>query len=375
MKLDKFVDYLLAAVLMSLAWSLRGQFGHLKGALIPGAAAAVSVALLSTDELWRRALGWALIVSSLGFSLGGHLSYGRVIEHIVASRDFASVAAEVWRFFSTGAVWGGLGLTFLGFGLSEKPPGAADLVLFAVLGLFWFVPLGILNQEPYDLMLFGCGLALIHIYNLAFKKSKIVSLFGLAGIAGFGFGFLAAVILLYAGSHGFLPGRRPWWSLRDQIIGLCGGGFIAWAARRAVRLGLSPVREVVSLGVQKSGFICYVVLIPAVNFLNVLTHWSMGKVTEPAFVSSCCILGFSVLVILLLLISRADAEIFSNRTLDHILYFSTLFFIWFLSLAAMAKGLFPGGFEQWEPAFTFFLFYCLVLTFFLPFRAYRPNSP
>ena len=61
------MNYLLAGIWMSLAWSLRGQFGHLKGALIPGAFAALLIALSAPHEKWRRAFPFAVILGSFIF--------------------------------------------------------------------------------------------------------------------------------------------------------------------------------------------------------------------------------------------------------------------------------------------------------------------
>ena len=370
MNSSKFFDYCLAAVFMSLAWSLRGQFGHLKGALIPGAVAAVTVAMLHREELWRRAFGWSLIMSALGFSLGGHMSYGSLIEEILTSHDPHLLAHHFFRLFLIGAVWGGLGLSFLGFSVSEKPPSLMDLVLFATVGFFWLTPLGIFNQETYDLFLFSGGLALMHLYNLVLKKSETVSIFGLAGILGFGFGFLLSVLLLFAGRNGFFKSPWPWWDLRDQVIGICGGCAVAWAVHRVACKELLPARELISLVTQRSGFIFYVVFIHGFNAFNVLTHCLQAG-TNPIFFRFFAVSLLSILAIAVIFFLRADSERFLERALDHALYFSTFFFIWFMSVIGIAKQLLPLGWSHWEPAFTLFVVYSLVLSFWPIFRAYR----
>ena len=367
-------DGLVAGIFMSLAWSLRGQFGHLKGALIPGAVAAAIVCFFHQEELWRKGFGWAVILSALGFSLGGHLSYGALIERILASPDFATASGDFFWIFIIGAVWGGLGLTFLGFALSEKPFTPYDLLLLAFLGVFWFIPLGVFNQEAYDLLLFGAGLAVVHAYNFFVKKSQMMSLFGAAGILGFGFGFLAAVVILYTGHQGWIPGSWRWWALRDQILGFIAGWAIVIAFHRSVNLGLSPAREMITLTSQKAGLIFYVVFIPLINCFGAVLYWMTEQPLHSSFLTA--FLGFLFLAffgVVFVLLARAETRLLVERALDHLLFFSTLIFIWVLSASAIAKQLLPFGWSRWEPAFTLFLMDSFLLTLFLPFKIYRRN--
>lgn len=362
-------DYFISALLMSLAWSLRGQFGHLKGAMIPGAVAALTLAVLNPGKMWRRNFGWLVMMSALGFSLGGHLSYGSLVESIASASQLSSLAIPLLEVFVLGAVWGGLGMTFLGFASSERSPRPQDAVLIAVLGFLWVVPLGLLNLEQYDLALLGGGLALAHFYNLAVKKSKAVLVFGSAGVWGFGTGFLLSVFLLHMGNRGLLPGPWPWWALRDQIFGAIGGLAVAWSARRVVKLDLSPCQEMITLSMQQYGFVFFASIIPAVNAFNVVHHW----ITKPPMLPSGLVLGlaaliFAPLVAAFVLLAGASGDSFFEPRLNRGLFLSSLLFLWSLSVLAIAKETLPQGWHRWEPGFTLFLIYSLALSPLLYFK-------
>ncbi len=366
------VDFLLGAMLLSLVWSLRGQFGHLKGALIPGAAAAFLVVILHKEEIWRRSFGMAVILGSLGFALGGHFGYGRLIEKILVATNLIAVLPEFFHIFLIGALWGGLGMTFLALAVSEKPFLRPDLILLACMGIFWLIPLGPWHNGLYIIFLFGAGLLAIHIYNGLWKHSRIVTLYGAAGFFGFGAAFLTAVLLLHAGHHQRLPGAWPWWALRDQIIGLIGGGVIVAAVRMGQRVHLIPDRSGITSFSEKAGFIFWVGLIPLLNALNVLGYWSIEHafLTVPEAIFAALLTAL-VLAAIAVGIARIKSETITGRGLDRIFYLLFIFFVWFLSLAAIFKQTAVFGWSRWEAAFTLFLILSFSLSVFLPFRIFR----
>lgn len=357
---------------MSLAWSLRGQFGHLKGALIPGAAAAAIVILLHREELWRKAFGWAVLLSALGFSLGGHLSYGALINKILISKEVGPLLIYFLELFLKGAVWGGLGMSFLGFSLQETSFTPSDLMLLAFLGLFWFIPLGVLDRETLDLSLYGTGLLIMHLYNFFFKKSRVMALFGASGIFGFGLAFVLAVFILYLGKNGSLGSGWPWWHLRDQIIGAVGGFAVVTALHRSMHFNLFPNPQVVTLTTQRGGFVFFTVIIPAIQTLATFEYWIFKQsipFTWLGYFSGLCL--FLLFTTLLIFFSKADERFLSERGLDHVLFFSIMVFIWFLSGIAIFKEILPFGFGRWEPAHTLFLVASSLLTLFIPLKVYR----
>ncbi len=355
MSFKELRPYLVTAILMSLAWSLRGQFGHLKGALIPGALSAVAVALLSPAGPWREALWRSLLLSAFGFSLGGQLGYGSLIREILASTSLSVSTAGFLKLFFIGAVWGGLGMTYLGLGLSEKPIKTRDLLLWGGLALLgWFVP-----ELPVLAFLF----AALQLYNLLRKKSKTIAVFGTLGALGFGTGFLLSVLLLFLGQRGFLGEGWPWWSLRDQFLGLWGGLFIWGAVKQSLQADLLPAPWGAGPLVQKGALSVYLVWIPGISTYNALRHWGMDPSIFSPLPLGIIALGFvSFFSLLFAMILRLKNEKFSGAEERKLLSRSTFFFLWYLSFIAIAKEMLRYGWGRWEFGFTLFLVFSLLLT-------------
>src|SRR4051794_38443367 len=82
---------LLSALSLSIGWGIRGNFGHECGAMIPGALAALAVALLAGRADWVRRAPHFAMFGALGWSFGGSISYMQVIAY-THSGDSRSVA-------------------------------------------------------------------------------------------------------------------------------------------------------------------------------------------------------------------------------------------------------------------------------------------
>lgn len=364
----RWSDYFLAIVLMSLAWPLRGQFGHVKGALIPGAVAAVIAALVGRGGSWKVLFPRAVILGAIGFSLGGQLSYGWLIERLLACRYASCLYMDLARLFVRGAIWGGMGMTFLGFAYSEKPFLRRDFFLLAGYLFFSYIFLDFLEQESFCLAVFSAGLLIFHVYNLVYKHSRIVGVFGLSGMIGFGLGFAGAVFILYLGSKDFLKGPWEWWTLRDQILGCVGGIAIAWAVRNVSVRDIVPHNAALSLAETKAGFLTYAFLIPGLNTVYVIRHWIL-KHMAASWMLYVVATAFVFALFLAFLYFQAACE--KNAPLEDLhsfLLVSTLFFVWFLSALAISKSCFFSGFRQWELAFTLFPVNAIILSILLSFR-------
>lgn len=365
----KFLDFLIAALLMSLAWSLRGQFGHLKGAMIPGAAAAILVAALGRDASWRTSFGRSVLLGAIGFSLGGHFGYGKLIETILALPEL-NQASSLLRIFLIGAIWGGLGASFLGFGFSEKPIRFSDGILLGLLGIFWFIPLGILNLEGLDLILYTAGLLILQLYNLIVKRSLSVFLFGFFGALGFGLGFLFSVILLWMGSNGLVPGPFPFWALRDQLWGFLGGMSLFFTGRILERTQSLPAPWYGFPDFEKTGYIFLTVLAPVFLTFHVVLYWiKAGAVflAQREFITG----GLGLLLFFVaawIVWLKAKKQLICQK--ERVFILAALFFLWYLSLLAIAKETAVFGWGRWEAAYTIFLGSAAILTVLLPFKIY-----
>jgi hypothetical protein len=349
-----------SGIFMSFAWPLRGQFGHMEGALIPGAIAAASISILIPQEAWRKSFAQAVILGALGFSIGGDFGYGKLINTILAAPDLWAMKRELAEIFLIGAIWGGIGMTMLGFAFSEKLLDIKDRILFGALGTVWWILSSFLKLDAYNLLIYGGGLLILHFHNILIKKSGMPAIFGALGILGFGGGFLLSVIILYYGNHGKIPGN--WWSLRDQIWGLCGGFSVLIAARICVQKNLQP-NPISAVSVERYGFVIYAVLIPAIETYNVFQKWffahpPVNPFLWPAIFMGAC--GLTLTGILIVLLGE-DQNIFEEG-LNQTLFRTSVFFMIYLSAQAILKSIVYSGMQVWETAFTLFIVESILLS-------------
>ena len=99
---------LLGALSLSIGWGIWGNFGHEYGAMIPGALAAIAVALTSGRDDWWRRVAYFAMFGALGRAFGGSISYMMVIAYTHSGHSesqlygFACLAV-------IGFTWGALG--------------------------------------------------------------------------------------------------------------------------------------------------------------------------------------------------------------------------------------------------------------------------
>ena len=349
---------------MSVAWSVRGQFGHAPGAMIPGVIAAAAVALMAPDVRWHRAFGWSLMFSMIGFAIGGHLGYQDAIAEILARPTLRDALPGLGHIFGLGAVWGGLGLTALGVGLSEHPLRFRELALCAAIAAGWFVALRLYHREAAAIVFFGAGLAALHCYNALVFRSQSVTLFGLAGVLGFGGGFVFAVLLLYGGSRGWF-GHWAWWNFRDQWIGAIGGLATAWAASAVRRRELVPHHTHLSRLSHVAGLVYFLIGVPAVETLNILISWAEER-PVPVHIQQAFLAALAVCwLVAAVWICRSACHPLTDHRAWKVVRAATIAFLWLISALAIAKETIPIGWHRWEPAFTMDVICSLLVTIVL----------
>lgn len=142
---------LLTVLALSLGWGIRGNFGHESGAAMPGALAAMAVALMSgRPDWWARAHLFAMF-GALGWSLGGSMSYMQVIA-FTHSGHVPSVLYGFANLCVIGFCWAALG------GLGIGVAALSDSATLALYGL------------PIALILAGWALQEIVVDALASKN-------------------------------------------------------------------------------------------------------------------------------------------------------------------------------------------------------------
>ena len=89
----------LTGLSLSIGWGVRGNFGHEAGAMLPGALAALAVALASGRADWQRRAVYFGMFGALGWAFGGSISYMQVIAYTHSGHSpsvFYGFAALFW---------------------------------------------------------------------------------------------------------------------------------------------------------------------------------------------------------------------------------------------------------------------------------------
>ena len=117
---DRTLRSLFVALAVGLGWGIRGDFGHIVGAMYPGAALGLAFAYVSGQ---RSLFLWMPIIASLsalGIGVGGSMSYG--ILHGYAQADTpANYAYGFATLFLQGSAWGTFGGALIGLVLERQP--------------------------------------------------------------------------------------------------------------------------------------------------------------------------------------------------------------------------------------------------------------
>lgn len=117
---DRILRSLFVAWAVGLGWAIRGDFGHMLGAMFPGAALGLAFCYVSGQKNLFR---WApILATGTGFAIGqgGYMSYG--ILHRYAQADtFVNYSYGFLTLFLQGGCWGVFGCAFAGLLLENKP--------------------------------------------------------------------------------------------------------------------------------------------------------------------------------------------------------------------------------------------------------------
>lgn len=364
----RLITLTLGALMMAFAWPVRGQFGHEWGAAVTGVFAGAAV-LLIPKMPYRRAFGQAALFGLFGFVLGSeNLAYGALIDNLLKEPSLKNCVPQLLTLFFIGSSWGGIGGAYLGLGLSEKPVPLKTLLVFWGTGIFLVGLTFFFATNLQAAALLTALLVFLLVYNAAALQSRMLSLFTSAGFLSFGFGFLGAVLILYYGNKGALPGPEGWWTLRDQIWGGAGGLGLVWAAWHACRRGLQP-RVYEHIPLQR---FCYGALLPGVclvNTWNVYEKWfkSSPMAEDPAAALIVLVAGVLLLIAVLLFFLFVSPGLFTSPLLKSAQLASLLFFAAYLAFFAIAKSIVYSGWGIWETGFSLFLASLLIFFLSLPF--------
>jgi hypothetical protein len=98
----------LVALSLSIAWGIRGNFGHEAGAMIAGVLSATAVAILSGRDDWQNRVAYFAVFGGLGWGFGGSIAY----MYPISFTESGHTASTYYGYFSLileGGLWCGMG--------------------------------------------------------------------------------------------------------------------------------------------------------------------------------------------------------------------------------------------------------------------------
>jgi hypothetical protein len=200
---DRIGRSLFVALAVGLGWGIRGDFGHLVGAMYPGAALGLGLAYVSGQRslfLWMPILA---ALSGLGIGSGGMMSYA-LLHGYAQSDTLVNYAYGFFTLFLQGSAWGTFGSGLIGLMLERKPLRTGEwlgLIGSVLLGgwLTSFLVVDVLgfhiNPSRNDGSIAFMGGALAQLIWLACNHKPSGLRGALLGYIGFGLGMAGGRLL------------------------------------------------------------------------------------------------------------------------------------------------------------------------------------
>ncbi len=236
---DRIVRSAFVALAVGLGWGIRGDFGHLVGAMFPGACLALGFAYVSRQKslfLWMPILA---AVSAIGIGSGGAMSYG-ILHGYAQSDTFINYAYGFLTLFLQGAAWGTFGGAMVGLVLEREPLRTSQWLslVLTVLAGGWFTSFILVHWLGFDInpprnnsSITFFGAALAQLVWLAWNKKWSGFRGGLLGYLGFGLGMSGGRLLgnianvLQTTGLDFTINH---WNVMETSCGLIGGFVFAF---------------------------------------------------------------------------------------------------------------------------------------------------
>lgn len=230
---DRIGRSLFVGLAVGLGWGIRGDFGHLIGAMYPGVALALGFAFVSGQPALYRWMPLLAAVSGIGIGAGGTMSYG--ILHGYAQADtLINYSYGFLTLFLQGSAWGTFGCAMIGLLLEKKPLKTEEWLGYAGTVLFggWVTSAIVVNWLGFDInpprnngSIGYMGAAIASMIWLAANRKASGLRGAILGYVGFGLGMSLGRLL--GNEANVLEGVTGWsinhWNVMETSCGFIGG--------------------------------------------------------------------------------------------------------------------------------------------------------
>jgi len=342
--MNKTFSILFTALLLGLAWAIRGDFGHEWGAAWAGAVGGLAIIVAMKRKDWRKHAPSLALLSALGWGTGGMMSYGIVIGYCKGI-DFWNVGYGYTMLALIGGLYGCIGGGLLGLGLASSPEKRPQwAALFAEMVAAAWLSWGFLiyqmelfmtppRSELWAACLGAAGALLWYLYRNGFHNAFRVALYTALG-AGFGFSFGNFIQTL-----GIASGiSYNWWNVMEFTLGFCGGGAMAYA----IHTSLWPNKGKASLNNNLAALLVLFFFIPLTNYASAFSEKKITQLAERLSITDVealvghqqgvalfLIFAFSALILFLWVRGHKQKNILSEKADVMVLLGLSLFYLLF----------------------------------------------
>lgn len=226
---DRVLRSLFVACAVGLGWGIRGDFGHVLGAMYPGACLGLGFAYVTGQRSMFR---WMPIVgglAGLGIGLGGMMSYG-ILHGYAKSDSFVNYSYGFATLVLQGGAWGCFGCAIVGLLLEEKTVRATEwlsgIVTVLVFGWVFYYLIHVrigFDINPYRSNLsIGFTGGVIALFVWLIRNGKRSGLRGaFFGYLGFGLGMAGGRVIGNVSAYMGLTINH--WNVMEVLVGFVGG--------------------------------------------------------------------------------------------------------------------------------------------------------
>ena len=234
---DRLGRSLFVAAAVGLAWGIRGDFGHVIGAMYPGAILGLAWLFVCGSPALVSRMPTIAGLTAATIGAGGTMSYG-ILHGYAQSDTLPNYAYGFFTLFCQGGCWGTFGCALVGLLAERRPMRTGDwlgLIGSVFLG-GWLASVVVVewigfhvNPPRNDISVAFLGAAIGQFLWLM-TNNRPIGLRGAAyGFIGFGLGMAFGRLLANAFRHLETVGWSiNHWNVMEISCGFIGGGIFTW---------------------------------------------------------------------------------------------------------------------------------------------------